>query len=340
MFNWFKKHFIPHDGNDHQPHFLRTKNFRYLVEIVFLLELGILVVPFVPPFNPANNSYLAAVLPAVLDGLTNQNRQLQHLAVLTVNPALNKVAQLKANDMADKGYFAHISPEGKAPWYWFKQVGYKYEYAGENLAVDFTDSQDVDKAWMNSPTHKANILKNSYTEMGTGIATGTYNGNPTVFVAQVFGKPARIDMQVGSVQVVSYATSTPIGVVSNVMGASVQVVNSTKSLSMATQTVVIATTTVVPVPIQSYAKPSFFNKHLTSPRHTINIVLGVIAMLVIFALLLKLFIRTDKKHSILIINGFILLVFILSGYVANNYIAKNRLNTTATFAGFSGEEFD
>ena len=90
MFNWLKKHFIPHEGNDHQPHFLRTKNIRYLVAIVFLLELGVLVVPFVPAFDPANNSYLASVLPAVLDDLTNQNRQSQHLAVLTVNPVVSE----------------------------------------------------------------------------------------------------------------------------------------------------------------------------------------------------------------------------------------------------------
>jgi len=342
MFNWLKKHFIPHEGNDHQPHFLRTKNIRYLVAIVFLLELGVLVVPFVPALDPTNNSYLASVLPAVLDDLTNQNRQSQHLAVLTVNPALNEVAQLKANDMAEKGYFAHTSPEGKAPWYWFKQVGYKYEYAGENLAVDFTDSQDVDKAWMNSPTHRANILKNSYTEMGTGIATGTYEGNSTIFVAQVFGKPSSADTQTDSVQIVSDATSTTKEVASNVMGASVQVVKSVKPVSVATETLAVATTTVAPVsvPTKNYVKPSFFDKYLTSPRHIINIFLGIIALLVVLALLFKLFIRTDKKHPILITNGLIILVIIFGVYVANNYIVKSKLNTTSTFVGFSGEEFD
>src|ERR1035437_4283512 len=192
MLNWLKKHFIPHEGNDHQPHFLRTKNIRFLVLFVFLLELGIYVVPYIPVLSPIDNNYLAAVLPAVLDDLSNQNRQANNLNVLTVNPLLNRAAELKAQDMAQKGYFAHISPDGKAPWYWFNLVGYKYEYAGENLAVDFTDSKDVTLAWMNSPTHRANIMKNAYTEMGTGIASGVYEGNPTFFVVQVYGKPQTI----------------------------------------------------------------------------------------------------------------------------------------------------
>lgn len=325
MLNWLKKHFIPHEGNDHQPHFLRTKNVRYLVAIVFLLEIAVLAVPFVPILNLTSNSYLASILPSVLDDLTNQNRQSQHLSILTVNPVLNEVAQLKANDMAEKGYFAHTSPEGKAPWYWFKQVGYKYEYAGENLAIDFTDSQDVAKAWMNSPTHRANILKNSYTEMGTGIAIGTYDGNPTIFVAQEFGKPASVDIQTDSIQIVSGATSKPKEVTSKVMGASVQVVKDEKPVSLATQ---------------NYVKPRFFDKYLTSPRHVINIILGIIALLVFLALFLKLLIRTDKKHPIFITNGLIVLVLILGGYVANNYIVKSKLNSTSTFVGFSGEEFD
>ena len=47
-------------------------------------------------------------------------------------------AQAKADDMATKGYFAHTSPDGKNSWYWFKQAGYTFTYAGENLALDFS----------------------------------------------------------------------------------------------------------------------------------------------------------------------------------------------------------
>jgi len=291
MFNWFKKHFVPHVGNDHQPHFLRDRNIRNLVVIVFAIELIVLLIPSVPILNPSSNGFTAAVLPSVLDDLTNQNRQAQHLAVLSVNPLLNKVAELKAADMAGKGYFAHVSPDGKAPWYWFKQVGYNYEYAGENLAVDFTDSQDVTRAWIDSPTHRANIMKNAYTEIGTGVATGTYQGRQTIFVAQEFGKPFRVNN------------------------------------SVVTASAVFAGTNV-------------FEKYLTSPRHIANIVFVIIGLLLLVAILLKLFIKMNKKHSRLITNGLIVLVIIFGIYIINNLMAKNRSLENTSFASFQNDQFN
>jgi hypothetical protein len=57
--------------------------------------------------------------------------------------------------------------------------------------ADFDDSEDVEKAWMNSPTHKANILNNRYTEIGISTAIGTYKGEKTTFVVQMFGTPKK-----------------------------------------------------------------------------------------------------------------------------------------------------
>jgi len=91
--------------------------------------------------------------------------------------------------MASKGYFAHYSPSGLSPWYWFTKAGYSYKKAGENLAVNFKDSDDVVRAWMNSPTHKANIVKEGYTEIGIGIAEGVYQGKKATFVVQLFAAP-------------------------------------------------------------------------------------------------------------------------------------------------------
>ncbi len=313
MIKWFKKHFIPHESNDHQPHFLRGKNIRFVVLIVFLIELGVFTLPYVSVLNPANNNFIAAVLPAVLDNLSNQKRQSQHLTVLSISPLLNKVAELKAKDMADKSYFAHISPDGKTPWYWFNLVGYKYDYAGENLAVDFTDSQDVTTAWMNSPTHRANIVKNAYTEMGTGIASGTFEGRPTVFVAQVYGRPKNFVIVNGATKVV---TNIPTASTSKVLGASTEVT-----------TVAGPSTTI-------------FEKYLTSPRHIANIVFIILGILVALALFFKLFIRMDKKHPILITNGLIVLVLIIGVYSVNNYKAKSKTATNTSFIGFHGEVFD
>jgi len=133
----------------------------------------------------------ASVVAAVLVDLANTDRTQNRLDGLTINPVLVKAAQAKANDMAAKSYFAHTSPDGVDPWYWFNQAGYKFSYAGENLAIDFSDSDAVNSAWMNSPTHRANLLDQHYTEIGIATAEGLYQGHTTTFVVQEFGAPAK-----------------------------------------------------------------------------------------------------------------------------------------------------
>lgn len=132
----------------------------------------------------------AAVISAVLVDLANRDRHAASLGTLELNPTLTAAAQAKADDMAAKSYFAHVSPEGRDPWYWFTRAGYNFEYAGENLAVDFNDSNDVNSAWMNSPSHRENILDPHFTQIGIAIAQGMYQGHPTTFVVQEFGSPA------------------------------------------------------------------------------------------------------------------------------------------------------
>jgi hypothetical protein len=133
--------------------------------------------------------FTASVLPSVVASLTNDERSSNGDSALTVSPLLSRAAQLKADDMAAKGYFAHTAPDGTLPWHWFDVVGYDYQYAGENLAIDFDDSQQLVDAWMASTAHRQNILKAQYTQIGIGIATGTYQGQETTFVVQFFAKP-------------------------------------------------------------------------------------------------------------------------------------------------------
>jgi len=132
----------------------------------------------------------AAVISAALVKLVNGDRVESGFAALTLSPRLTAVAQAKADDMAKGSYFAHTSPDGKDPWYWFAQEGYAFQYAGENLAVDFSDSIDVEQAWMNSPAHRKNILDPHYTQIGIATAVGEFEGRRTVFVVQAFGAPA------------------------------------------------------------------------------------------------------------------------------------------------------
>lgn len=121
--------------------------------------------------------------------LTNADRLVSSLAPVGYSRALSMAAQMKADDMAVRGYFSHQTPEGREPWYWVTKAGYGYSAAGENLAVYFTDTTSVEKAWMASPEHRANLLDPQYRDVGYGIAHGTYRGYDAVFVVQLFGKP-------------------------------------------------------------------------------------------------------------------------------------------------------
>jgi len=135
------------------------------------------------------SDFLAEIFPKVLVDLTNFQRQTNQTVGLKINPLLEEAARQKAEDMAQKGYFAHNSPEGVTPWYWFRAAGYDFIYAGENLAINFSDSSDVVRAWMDSPGHRSNILNQQFTEIGIATAKGNYQGRPTTFVVQMFGRP-------------------------------------------------------------------------------------------------------------------------------------------------------
>lgn len=133
---------------------------------------------------------VSTVLPSVVVNLTNDERADLSEAPLRRSTVLDAAAQMKADDMAKNEYFAHFAPDGTSPWHWFDKAGYTYAYAGENLAIHFSDSSEVVKAWMNSPKHRENIVNSHYTEIGVGTAKGTYEGYDTVYVVQLFGTPA------------------------------------------------------------------------------------------------------------------------------------------------------
>ncbi len=123
--------------------------------------------------------------------LVNQSRLENGLNGLFINPTLNKVANDKAKDMIINNYFAHTSPKGLTPWYWFKKNNYNYSYAGENLAINYQTAEKQHQAWMNSPTHRKNILNPNYTEIGVATTSGYINNNPAFITVQVFGNPEK-----------------------------------------------------------------------------------------------------------------------------------------------------
>lgn len=156
----------------------------FLYCVILLLVLKIFSVGLLS--NIPLNFYFADVTKATLERLANQTRTSLGLGALRPNPVLDRAAELKAEDMIRNQYFAHTSPQGATPWSWFSKAGYNYRYAGENLAIGFFDSYEVYSAWLNSPSHKDNLLNPNFKEIGTAVLGG-FGNNDTIVVVQLFG---------------------------------------------------------------------------------------------------------------------------------------------------------
>ena len=325
---WLKKHFIPHSGNDHRPHFLHRDNMRQMAGVVLLFELILFILPVLNFSGLINTLNLGAVLPGILSTLTNVEREKNNLSELVVSPVLTAAAQQKAEDMAAKSYFAHTSPEGLNPWYWFQKVGYGYSYAGENLAVNFIDSQDVTVAWMNSPTHKANIVGQYYKEVGTGMATGMYEGHETVFVAQLYGTPV-VHAGVTSPTPSNSASLPASGGLRRDQNLSASAPSQVVSVPIETEVLGEAE----PVSTSNggdkiLQEPKFWEKVFSSPRHAMNGALYAVLAIILIALFLNVFIKFEYQHPDLILNGAVLAVFIFGIYFTNNFVSQNNLKTS------------
>ncbi len=136
--------------------------------------------------------FASEITPANIIKYANEARKKEGLKELLVSEKLNEAATLKVNDMVEHKYFAHTSPAGRSPWHWFEKSGYDYKYAGENLAINFTTAEAEQAAWMNSPTHRKNILNINYKEIGVAVAAGEVNGHMGIIAVQEFGTLAHL----------------------------------------------------------------------------------------------------------------------------------------------------
>jgi len=175
---------FPSENNNHRSKFLQSKVLLYCVVLLFFLKIATTLVSI----NFPQNVFFADVTKFALENFINQTRQAVGLNPLKPNEKLNQAAQLKAENMIQNQYFNHTSPSGLTPWFWFTKAGYTYKYAGENLAVGFYESEEVYNAWLNSPSHKANIINPNYTEVGTAVLKG-FGGDNTIVVVQTFASP-------------------------------------------------------------------------------------------------------------------------------------------------------
>lgn len=187
---------IPHTHNNHHPHAIRNAALASYLALILAVQV---VYNFAHSGEVKVLSYATDINQSTIIILTNQQRQTAGVGQLKESALLDQVATLKAADMFKYDYWAHVSPSGVTPWAWYDQVGYKYIYAGENLARDFDTSASVMQGWMNSPGHRENLLSTNYTEIGVAVVNGSLLGHDTTLVVQEFGKP----------QVLSATSSAP-----------------------------------------------------------------------------------------------------------------------------------
>ncbi len=184
MVNYLRHWFTPHHTNNHHARVLHVDAmFVYLLAFVlfrFLLTLGHTQFPDVLGY--ATDIRVEQLLTA-----TNSKRAEAGLAPLTLDQRLSRAAALKAKDMFAKNYWAHNSTDGKTPWEFVTTAGYRYRIAGENLAKNFSVSSAVVDAWMASPTHRDNIMRGDYKDIGLAVVNGVLAGEETTLVVQMFG---------------------------------------------------------------------------------------------------------------------------------------------------------
>jgi hypothetical protein len=177
---------VPHRNNHYRPHLVR----RYGLMAVLVLAIGVQL-----SYNYMQTGLvlgrITTITPSTLLASTNDARAAEGLSSLRIDARLNEAASRKAKDMLTRGYWSHDAPDGTEPWVWVDQAGYTYDRAGENLAKNFATAGATVEAWLNSPTHRENMLNGRYQDVGFAAVDGELDGKSTTVVVAFYGEPNR-----------------------------------------------------------------------------------------------------------------------------------------------------
>jgi uncharacterized protein YkwD len=133
------------------------------------------------PFKVENSRPRPDLEKQMLD-LVNRERVAAGLNPLAPDPELTEVARKHSTDMFVRGYFAHDTPEGLSPFDRMHAANIQFLTAGENLALAPTITV-AHTGLMNSPGHRANILRPQFGRVGIGVMDGGMRG---LMVSQEF----------------------------------------------------------------------------------------------------------------------------------------------------------
>ena len=201
---------IPHRNNNHKAKLLHPLSLNVITLLLVSYQILLIVLP---RMGTDILGYAANISPDEVVRLTNERRIQAGLAPLSINPTLSAAAQAKGVDMINRDYWAHVAPDGTQPWKFFLDFGYRYRYAGENLARDFSNPSSAVDAWMNSPTHRDNLLSPNYKEIGIGVVEGDMAGVDTTVIVQFFGTQYTDTVAQPLAQATSTQTPSPTPVV-------------------------------------------------------------------------------------------------------------------------------
>lgn len=176
--------FFPRESNNQKAKILHLSSLTILTLALIFYQAFL---TFLPQYGPRVLGYAANISADEVIRLTNERRVAAGLAPLELNPILSQAAQAKGVDMLNKDYWAHQAPDGTQPWTFFTNFGYKYRFAGENLARDFSNASSAVDAWMASSSHRENMLSAKYKEIGIGVVEGDMAGVDTTIIVQFFG---------------------------------------------------------------------------------------------------------------------------------------------------------
>lgn len=160
---------------------------RRKLRLVLPLSIILLVFAFLAIFSKTNASTSNHPNANDYEILVNESRLANNLVPLETSQNLRSSACDKAQDMVDRNYWSHTDPDGNLSWYLFTRHHYSYRKAGENLAMGFITPKATVRAWLESPSHRKNLM-GDYTDQGICVRKGLFQGNDQNVIVQHLGK--------------------------------------------------------------------------------------------------------------------------------------------------------
>ncbi len=303
--------FIPCKENDFKPRILESQFFFMLLGLL----VGIKILSLISFSSFLGADIFNQVSQGDLYSLTNKARIENGVDQLKVSSRLEAVAQLKLADMFQNSYFAHTSPAGVTPWDWFDKANYNYQLAGENLAMNFLSSQEVLKAWLNSESHRKNLLLKDFKEIGIAVGSGIINGQKTIVVVQEFGTSRA---SIISVPAVKNPKVTP---------TAKPVVVKSKPISLKQVAIAKPAPQVKSASTQKIATSEYKGYFINKSAENAMIVFAMAAFLILF---LKVFVAFRIQFPSLILRS-VLLIIISLGFilVKDDHFFASKLKITS-----------